>query len=421
MTYEQAILMINEEDYLMGLEFGNKVNAEAQKLQEQGKDANQIAKILCDQDNEGHNYGIGIVLDGYGKAMSSSSTLLDYINAELDNSKFGSYMNSNAVMEKLKTSTLKWQRIPEQYWGQFKLAVPSDAGTGAVKTGVEIALMLNNNIKKLGIEELGWPAYKAIAKTSRIGFEEFTAEAVISAKDVLPVYQAGPMNTIGFVQNKETIQARAESAAKENSFLILDRAYPGFEYAGLLENKSYDDIMRMSYELQIQPFIEQGIPFCIAISPTKAFVSFALRPGGLLLLFCPDPSKEKEMTNTLNTAMRARGSSFEHLATRAFAKAMAKDSYRLEVEHQIALKRIAEAELMWKKLVKGTAIEYLYSDNYAGLFRNPKAKNDAGIHIYNEHIYPVLASQRCRQNVTGIPNDEQLAQKHVKVFAEQCY
>ena len=100
---------------------------------------------------------------------------------------------------------------------------------------------------------------------------------------------------------------------------------------------------------------------------------------------------------------------------------MSKDLARLEAEHQAALERVAEAEAMWRKLVQGTAIEYLYADNYAGLFRNPQAREDAPMYIYNEHIYPVLANERCRQNVTGIPYDEKLTQKHVKVFAEQCY
>ena len=66
-------------------------------------------------------------------------------------------------------------------------------------------------------------------------------------------------------------------------------------------------------------------------------------------------------------------------------------------------------------------MEYLYADNYAGLFRNPKAREGAEAAIYNEHLYPVFSSGRCRQNVTGIPNDEELARKHVEVFAEQCY
>ena len=38
----------------MERQFGKQVYEQALKLQEQGKDANQIAKILCDQDREGH-------------------------------------------------------------------------------------------------------------------------------------------------------------------------------------------------------------------------------------------------------------------------------------------------------------------------------------------------------------------------------
>ena len=68
----------------------------------------------------------------------------------------------------------------------------------------------------------------------------------------------------------------------------------------------------MSYDVQIAPFIEHGVTFCLALSPSKAFVSFALRPGGMLLLFCPDTSRTHELTNLLNTTIRARGSSFEH-------------------------------------------------------------------------------------------------------------
>ncbi len=405
----------------MSLEFGKKVYELALKLKEQGKDANQTAKVLFEQDPEGHNYGIGIVLGGDGKPVATSSTLLEYASAELEQSKSGKYMNSNAMLEELKTAALKWQRIPEEYRDQFKLALPSDAGTGAVKTAVEIALMLNPDIRTLGIHELGWPAYKTIAKTSRIQIKDFAADEVITGEGILPLYQAGPMNTTGFVAGREFVAARAKSAAANNTAVVLDRAYSGFEFARLLAASSYDDVMRKSYEAQIQPFIEQDVPFCLAVSPTKAFITFALRPCGLLLIFNPDASKEKEMTLLVNTVIRARGSSFEHPVTRAFVKAMVKDLARLESEHQGALERVATAEATWRKLVQGTPLEYLYADNYAGLFRNPQAREDAAIHIYNEHIYPVLANQRCRQNVTGIPDDQELAQKHVKVFAEQCY
>jgi len=402
------------------LAFGEKVYQESLKLKEEGRDANQIAKILAEKDPEGHNYGIGIVLDGEGKPMDSSSVLLEYASAELGLSGAGTYMNSAKIMNDLKVAALKWQRIPEQYWGQFKLALPSDAGTGAVKTAVEIGLMLNPAVNTLGIESLGWPAYKAIARVARISWEEYEDD-LISGANVLPVYQAGPMNTTGLVRDRDVIAARAKLAADNGTFLILDRAYSGFEFARQLAATSYDDVMRMSYELQVAPFIEQGVSFAMAVSPTKAFETFALRPAGMLLVFVPDPAQDKEMTALVNTTIRARGSAFEHPITRAFAKVMAQDLARFEAEHQTALERLAEAEWAWKKLVQGTAVEYLYADNYAGLFRNPQARPDAAAHIYNEHIYPVFAQERCRQNITGIPGDEALAKKHVSVFAEQCY
>ena len=405
----------------MDLQFGKGVYERALELKKQGRDVNQIAKILFDQDSEGINYGIGIVLNGDGKPMDTSSTLLEHTERELELSKSGNYMSSSGIMEEVKVATLKWQRIPQKYWESFYLALPSDAGTGAVKTAVELTLMLDSNLNTLGIEELGWPAYKAIAKSSRIGWEEYPADEVISGENLLPVYQAGPMNTTGLVKEKGISVDRAKSAAAINKWVLLDRAYPGFEYARLLATDSYDDVMRMSYELQLEPFIENGVSFCLAISPTKSFVTFALRPCGLLLIFSPQASREKEITTLLNSTLRARGSSFEHLATRAFAKAMTKDLERLEGEHKAALERLAQAESLWKKHVKGSEIEYLFSENYAGLFRNPKARDDAMINIYNEHIYPVFASGRCRQNITGIPNDEARAKKHVSVFAGQCY
>jgi aspartate/tyrosine/aromatic aminotransferase len=405
----------------MESQFGQQVYEQAQQLQQQGKDANQIAKILCDQDPDGHNYGIGIVLGGDGKPIATTSTLLEYTAAELKQSTLGKYMNSNALMEEVKIATLKWQRIPEEYWGNFKLALPSDAGTGAVKTALEMALELDNRVTTLGLEELGWPAYKAMAKLSRLDWKEFPFESVIDDDSIFPIYQASPMNTTGFVQAPDTIEARAKAAAAKNAWVLLDRAYPGFEFARLLHEESYDAVMRKSYELQIKPFLDQGAPFFLAIGPTKAFVTFALRPSGLLLVYCPDSSQMQEVSTLLNQAIRARGSAFEHPVTRAFAKAMTQDFGKLEAEQIKTLERLAEAEVMWRKLVQGTPMEYLYADNYAGLFRNPKVREGAEVAIYDQHVYPVFSKGRCRQNMTGIPHDEELARKHVKVFAEQCY
>ncbi len=405
----------------MDRQFGQNVYEQAQQLQQQGKDANQIAKILCDQDPNGHNYGIGIVLGGDGKPAATTDILLQYTEAELKRSTLGSYMNSGTLMEKLKIAILTWQRIPEQYWENFALSLPSDAGTGAVKTALEMALVLNEKFTAIGLEEFGWPAYKAMARLSRVNWKEFPMDAVIDDDSVFPIYQASPMNTTGFVQAAETIRTRAKVAADKNRWVLLDRAYPGFEFARLIAEESFDTVMRKSYELQIQPYLEQGAPFFLAIGPTKAFVSFALRPAGILLVYSPDASQLGEVKTLMNLAVRARGSSFEHPATRAFVRAMTEDLPALEAAQQVTLERLAEAEVLWRKLVQGTPMEYLYADNYAGLFRNPKAREGAQVAIYNQHVYPVFSSGRCRQNMTGIPHDEELARKHVAAFAEYCY
>src|SRR5262249_43507522 len=151
--------------------------------------------------------------------------------------------------------------------------------------------------------------------------------------------------------------------------------------------------------------VEAGVPFALAISPTKAFVTFALRPCGLLLVFHPDKAKAQALAPRLAGLIRARGSSFEHPVTRAFVKAMVKDRTRLEAEDAMALKRNAEAETAWQTYVKGTAMEALFTNDYAGLFRNPKAKPEAVREIYGAHLYPVFADGRCRLNVTGLPAD----------------
>lgn len=404
----------------MSSEFGQHVLDQAQELARQGKDANQIAKILFDKDDQGHNYGIGIILGGDGRPVEASRTLLEYTRRELEQSGRGTYMNSNALLESLKAAVLKWQRVPEHYWERFKLALPSDAGTGAVKTAVEVALMLRPEKEVLGVEELGWPAYKAIASTARLGFETFPFIEAIRGEKTLPLYQAGPLNTTGSVHAEDTIRRRARTAAEAGDIVILDRAYSGFEFAYLLERTSYDEVMRKSYELQIAPFIEAELPFLLAISPTKAFVTFSMRPAGFLLAYVPDSSKDDSFSSAFNTTIRARGSSFEHPVTRAFARAMVNDLGRLEDEHQNAVRRVATSESRWKLFAEGTGMASLFTERYAGLFRNPEARKDAAVQIYGEHLYPVFSGGRCRLNVTGIPDDDELARRHVQAFAAVC-
>lgn len=402
-------------------EFGKKVKEQAAALASEGKDANLIAKIIFDADPAGYNYGIGIVLDTDGKAMATSETLLKYAWQELEGSDRGNYRNSASLMDDLKASVLSWQRIPEALWDSFVLALPSDAGTGAVNLAVEVALAMNSDLHAIGVEDLGWPGYKAIAKSCRVEYREYPINCVISEEGVLPIYQAGPQNTTGQVVPQAVTAQRAASLAGAQHLSVLDRAYSGFEFASLLATQGYDALMQMSYEQQIAPFIDQGIPVLIAISPTKCFRSFALRPAGMLLAFVPHFGMRKQVTTLTNTVMRARGSSFEHPITRAFVKAMVRDRQLLEMEHTVVLGRVAAAERAWSMLVRGTPIEPLFSEGYSGLFRNPNIHEGADVRLYNEHIYPVISGGRCRINVTGIPSDAALQQKHTGAFAGSCY
>lgn len=398
--------------------FGTVVQRAAETLSAQGKDANQIAKIVCDQDPDGYNYGIGIVVDGMGRAWPTSETLLDQARAEIGNSLLGEYMSTASLAAPLKEAVLRWQRIPEEHWDRFSLLIPSDAGTGAVKTAVEMALQLYPGLRAIGVEELSWPAYKAIARMSRTSCREFPIGDAMDAPDLLRVYQAGPMNTTGRVQSRETMRNRAATA--KGRPVLLDRAYSGFEYARLLDSRGYDRIMAMSYDDQIRPFIENDVPFWVSVSPTKSFGTFALRPCGMLLVHCPDASRAEEVAALANTVTRARGSSFEHPVTRAFVSALVHDLARLEREHADILRRVAAAETSWKDRSAGTPLAELFTDGYAGLFRNPRVGDEVRAAIYDAHLYPVFTPGRCRLNITGLPDDEDIAREHVAVFARFC-
>ena len=400
--------------------FGDAVIAEAARLRQTGLDPNQIAGILCKKDLQGKNYGIGILLGGNGKPLPTSPTLLQYVQQELQSSGSGSYLNSDATKKDLTEAVLRWQGVPESLFQHFELLLPSDAGTGAVQTAVQAATLLKEGLTALAVEELGWPAYRAVSISARLRFQTFASNGIAKGDGVLPLYQAGPMNTTGQVPSADVVSARAKDAAASGAFVVLDRAYPGFECARRVATTPYATLMADSFRAQVLPFAEAGVPFALAISPTKAFVTFALRPCGMLLVFLPDPSRRAEIGQKLTTLVRARGSSFEHPITRAFVKALIKDRGRLEAEHAGALHRCAEAEAQWGTLSAGTPLAQLFTERYAGLFRNPTAKPDAARELYGAHLYPVFTEGRCRLNVTGLPSDMAQAREAVTAFARCC-
>ncbi|MDY6861462.1 MAG: aminotransferase class I/II-fold pyridoxal phosphate-dependent enzyme [Thermodesulfobacteriota bacterium] len=400
------------------IEFGIMVAKEAKRLEDEGRDSNQIAKILCDADPKASNYGIGIILDKKGGAFPTSPTLLHFVEKELKRSGDGNYLNSMKLTAEIKHSVLQWQRIPQAHWNEFVFCMPSDAGTGCVKTGLEYASLINPKLERIGIEELGWPAYKAIAKSIRLGIKEYKTAEVINEDNVLPLYQCGPMNTTGAIMTKERINERAKAASDSGKILLLDRAYSGFEYARDTSSKSYDSVMKNSYNHNLKPFIDSNTSFILAISPTKSFGSFALRPAGFLLLYIPEPKQRPKAQQILNTLIRARGSSFEHPSTRGLARAMVESLNKLEDEHLKILQRMADAEGRWLRFAKETSIEKLFSNDFAGLFRNPRVLENAAEGLYGAHLYPVLSGNRCRINITGIPSDDYKIKMHVETFAK---
>jgi aspartate/tyrosine/aromatic aminotransferase len=232
------------------------------------------------------------------------------------------------------------------------------------------------------------------------------------------MYQAGPMNTTGAVMPPEIIKERAKAVSDSEQIVLLDRAYSGFEFASELKAKDYDTIMKNSCTHNIMPFISNNAHFILAISPTKAFGSFALRPAGFLLVYVADKDQHPAVQQLLNTLIRARGSAFEHPSTRALARAMVDSLNKLEAEHKIILERMAGAEEIWRQYGSGTPIEQLFNNNFAGLFRNPQAQANAAEGLYGTHLYPVLSGDRCRINITGIPADAKKAKIHVETFAK---
>ncbi|PCI38351.1 MAG: hypothetical protein COB53_04875 [Elusimicrobia bacterium] len=387
--------------------FGTETAAEAKRLLASGKDANQISGILFQRDQAGRNYGIGIILDGRGKPAKTSTTLLRAAAKELKTgSALGTYMNSAKTMTALKSAVLAWQRIPKKFADRFHLALPSDAGTGAVKTALQAAMFMDSNIATLGLEALSWPAYKTMAKVLRLDSREFALGKTVKGRGLLPIYQAGPHNSTGLLLRRDEVSARAKAA---RGWIVLDRAYSGLEYASDLASSSYDSVMRRSYKNQIEPFIQAQTPFLLAISPTKSFGTFALRPCGLLLAYCPDKKSMSAAPTAFNAVMRARGSAFEHPITRAFVRAMLEDTDGLRRDHQRQLARVAAAERGWKRLAAGTALEGAFNGRYGGLFRNIRVQSGAAAALYGEHLYPVFTPGRCRLNITGLPIDAKLA------------
>jgi aspartate/tyrosine/aromatic aminotransferase len=395
------------------------VASRANELRDGGADVNQVADILARADRHAANYGIGIILDGFGRPMPTSPELVAQTLRASNDGIEASYLSSKPLQAELLQQVLSWQRIPESYWQDFLLVTPSDAGTGAVNTAVQLYLMMNEQISALAVEELSWPVYQSIAASNRVGFASYALQAEdILRPTAITIMQAGPHNSTGYICSSDIIQTRADAAARKGLPIILDRAYPGFENAEVLQNQGYDAVMQRSSDHYLLPFLQSGCSVSIALSPTKAFRSFALRPCGLTLVYEPDANKRKLLESAMITVNRSRGSAFEHPATRGFIRGLVENRSVLELEHGETLQRLAQAQKLWKELLQGHPLAEAFTSQYAGMFRNLFAIDGCEEAFYEAHIYPVIAGNRCRINVTGIPQDEAKAQGHIDVFAK---
>ena len=404
--------MVNEEQFS-----AKDLVARAQALRDGGADVNQVADLLAKADSRAANYGIGIILDGHGRPMPTSQELMAQTIQASEEGAAATYLSSKTLSAALLQQVLRWQRIPAKFWGDFLLVTPSDAGTGAVNTAVQMYLMMNSKITSLAVEELSWPVYQSIAASNRVGFESYGLhKEEVVAPHLLTVMQAAPHNSTGYVCPAAIIRTRAEICAELRLPIVLDRAYPGFENAGMLAGQGYDAVMQRSCDHYLLPFLQAGCSFALSLSPTKAFRSFTLRPCGLTLVYEPDHQKRKLLAGAMNTINRGRGSAFEHPASRAFIRSLVENRPVLELEHGQTLQRVADAQALWQKLLQGHPLAAAFSPQYAGLFRNLLSSEGCEEAFYKAHIYPVFAASRCRINVTGIPLDEDQAKAHIDVF-----
>lgn len=392
--------------------------AAGERLRRAGLDPNQIAEILWQRDPIGFNYGVGVVLNGDGRPMATPPEIVDAVIRETLESQLAVYRTlSNDDRERLKEAVLDWQGCPAALRSRFEIAVISDSGTGALQTGLQLEALMNGQAERTAIRPRGWPAYRALAASAQLSFDDGENALARLDRRTIVVHQAGPHNTSGAVESAMDLREAARRIGAAGASLVLDRAYPAFEHAGRVASEGLAAVSQRSFEEQVLPFVDEGIPFSLALSPTKAFRTFALRPAGFLLIHTPDHQTRDRVRAALPGLVRARGASSSHPATRALVALLMDRSLALARAHEESLARTARAEAAWRTLCRGTALEPLFGPGSGGLFRNILMDAQRQPRVYDAHVYPVFFEDRCRINITGLPEDLEMARSHVALFA----
>ena len=394
---------------------GNTMVKFAREQEAKGMDPNQVASAVVKAFPSARNYGIGGMVDENQRPMLESIVIRRLRALDVLTVVLSEYSKNHAeVLKKLRIAVLKWLQIPEKHWEYFLLVLTGEGGSGAVQTAIQSILAINEPIHHLVTEGDGWPGYLAMAKTHRVNIRGKPLD-FIGQPLHLPIFQFGPQNPIGVMHPSNIWEKRAKRAKKDSGSVIGDIAYPGFFTAHLLKEKGVEGLMSIQYEQIIKPFVENKVTMGIGISPTKFLRTFGSRPPGFCLLYAPEDKLRKE----LMTAVRARGSSFESPEARALIQAYVYFMPDVIAEHEISLRRVAQAERTWKKFTHNTSLKPLFEKGFGGLFRRFQGVDGAAMQFYGRNIVPVInADGYIRANILGLPSNNAVASHDVKIFAK---
>jgi len=392
-------------------ERAKKSLALAVKLQKNGIDYNQVASQVAASDPGSANYGIGLMMGGDGRPLPENRLMLEALK-DLAVPGPSAYRSVTNLMPIVKEKLLMWLCVPDKYWEDFILACPSDGGTGAVQAGLQ-ALLMVSNLRSINVSQKGWPAYRAMAAVSRVQFCEREYEH-IPLSHSLPIAQLGPHNQTGLLPTK-TMKCLAEHCARNGLVCLCDMAYPGFS----ISPDGHNDVMPETFRVFMEPFLKNNVPTAFAVGFTKRFRLFATRPFGALLVYAPrSRNVRNNLQQAINQVMRARGASFSNAANMALLNVLIKDFSGFVESGQMSLQRLNHVEERWRKMTIGTSLKPYFGDDYGGLFRLLPARHEAAKQLYGRGIVPVISKGFFRINITGLPDDDEAAEFHVRSFAD---
>lgn len=347
-----------------------------------GKDANQRAGIMAGIISGSVNLGIGIMIKN-GKPIAAPASFYQPLSS-INSGKYVALSDDDR--NKLKEFFLEWQGVPKRLWDKFSFGLPT-AGGGT--SALNLALIAQRLISpfSLEVEEGTWAVHNGLADL----YSDY--EAIKTA--FMP--QLGAFNPTG--ERDRDI----ESLSNNYDVIIGDRAYPGFErsvdfYCGKL---TVDELMKESYDEFIDPILKDSTS--LVLSFTKAFSGFDPRFPGGVLVFSETKKGQIKMQATLKKAERLSGAGFLSSSSQLLVNLVTETPGILLNQFENNLSALGESEILWQKATAETDLEYLFSSNYAGLFRQFKfsGKEEDIKKLFDAGIVVVINNDTIRINIMG--------------------